>query len=73
VIKYKFNSPNDFYIQTFNLYLSRLSSDGGRTFLLNLDSDDLKPDGWDNLANEKPTIHSFTDISIYEMHIRDFR
>ncbi|KAL9318069.1 hypothetical protein ACSQ67_014586 [Phaseolus vulgaris] len=53
-------------------YARGLSSDGGRTFLLNLDSDDLKPDGWDNLANEKPTIHSFTDISIYEMHIRDF-
>ncbi|WVY96594.1 hypothetical protein V8G54_028745 [Vigna mungo] len=51
----------------------RVSSDGRRTFLLNLDSDELKPDGWDDLANEKPTIHCFTDISIYEMHIRDFR
>ncbi|KAL2994852.1 hypothetical protein AAZX31_10G186400 [Glycine max] len=50
----------------------RLSSDGRRSFLLNLDSVKLKPDGWDNLANKKPTIHSFSDISIYEMHIRDF-
>ncbi|KAJ1435798.1 Immunoglobulin E-set [Sesbania bispinosa] len=54
-------------------YARGLSSDGKRTFLLNLDSDELKPDGWDNLANEKPILHSFSDISIYEMHIRDFR
>ncbi|MCH88824.1 pullulanase 1 chloroplastic-like, partial [Trifolium medium] len=54
-------------------YARGLSSDGRRTFLLNLDSDELKPDGWDNLANEKPILHSFSDISIYELHIRDFR
>nr|KYP60685.1 hypothetical protein KK1_023096 [Cajanus cajan] len=53
-------------------YARGLSSDGKRTFLLNLDTDDLKPGGWNNLANEKPVIHSFSDISIYEMHIRDF-
>nr|KYP46865.1 hypothetical protein KK1_031511 [Cajanus cajan] len=49
----------------------RLSSDGRRTFLLNLDTEDLKSDGWDNLADEKPVIHSFSGISIYEMHLRD--
>ncbi|XP_014513519.1 pullulanase 1, chloroplastic isoform X1 [Vigna radiata var. radiata] len=53
-------------------YARGVSSDGRRTFLLNLDSDELKPDGWDDLADEKPTIHCFTDISVYEMHIRDF-
>ncbi|XP_061362287.1 pullulanase 1, chloroplastic [Gastrolobium bilobum] len=53
-------------------YARGLSSDGRRTFLLNLDSDELKPDGWDSQANEKPILHSFSDISIYEMHIRDF-
>ncbi|XP_073224055.1 pullulanase 1, chloroplastic isoform X2 [Cicer arietinum] len=53
-------------------YARGLSADGRRTFLLDLDSDELKPDGWDNLANEKPILHSFSDISIYEMHIRDF-
>jgi hypothetical protein len=41
--------------------------------LANLDCDTLKPEGWDNLANEKPVIPSFSDISIYELHIRDFR
>ncbi|KAK7268521.1 hypothetical protein RIF29_21221 [Crotalaria pallida] len=53
-------------------YARGLSPDGRRTLLLNLDSDQLKPNGWDNLANEKPVMHSFSDISIYELHIRDF-
>ncbi|KAK7850096.1 pullulanase 1 [Quercus suber] len=51
-------------------YARGLSSDGRRTFLVNLDSDTLKPEEWDNLANEKPDI--FSNISIYELHIRDF-
>ena len=41
--------------------------------MVSLDSDTLKPEEWDNLANEKPDILSFSDISIYELHIRDFR
>ncbi|KAI4346471.1 hypothetical protein L6164_007365 [Bauhinia variegata] len=53
-------------------YARGLSSDGSRTYMLNIDSDELKPEGWDNLSNEKPHIDSFSDISIYEMHIRDF-
>lgn len=52
---------------------SRLSSDGRRTLLVNLDSDTLKPEGWDKLVYEKPDILSFSDISIYELHVRDFR
>lgn len=31
------------------------------------------PEGWANLGNEKPKLDSFTDIVIYELHIRDFR
>ncbi|KAM7526852.1 hypothetical protein LguiA_016754 [Lonicera macranthoides] len=50
----------------------RLSADGNRTLLVNLDSDALKPEGWDNLAEEKPDLLSFSDISIYELHVRDF-
>ncbi|KAK2634107.1 hypothetical protein Ddye_028899 [Dipteronia dyeriana] len=53
-------------------YARGLSSDGRRTLLVNLDSDTLKPKGWDALADEKPDLHSFSDISIYELHIRDF-
>lgn len=40
---------------------------------MNLDSKNLKPVGWDKLADEKPELLSFSDISIYELHIRDFR
>ncbi|KAF3434074.1 hypothetical protein FNV43_RR25177 [Rhamnella rubrinervis] len=53
-------------------YARGLSSDGQRTLLVNLGSDSLKPEGWDKLADEKPEILSFVDISIYELHIRDF-
>ncbi|XP_057979256.1 pullulanase 1, chloroplastic isoform X3 [Malania oleifera] len=53
-------------------YARGLSSNGRRTLLVNLDSDVLKPEGWDNLTDEKPIIRSFSDISIYELHIRDF-
>lgn len=55
------------------IFSSRLSADGRKTFLVNLDSDDLKPEGWDNLADKKPCLRSFSDISIYELHVRDFR
>ena len=51
----------------------RLSGDGKRTFLVNLDSDNVKPQKWDNLVEEKMDIADFADISIYELHIRDFR
>lgn len=53
--------------------LNRLSSDGRRTLLVDLDCNALKPEGWDKLAEEKPGLLSFSDISIYELHIRDFR
>ncbi|XP_059307582.1 pullulanase 1, chloroplastic isoform X1 [Lycium ferocissimum] len=53
-------------------YARSLSADGKRTLLVNLDSDDVKPEGWDNLQNEKPNLLSFSDVSIYELHVRDF-
>lgn len=53
--------------------LSRLSADGKRTLLVNIDSEACKPEGWESLADEKPDVVSFSDISIYELHIRDFR
>lgn len=53
-------------------YARGLSADGRRTLLVDLDSDVLKPDGWDKLAIEKPAIKSFSDITIYELHVRDF-
>ncbi|KAJ8765887.1 hypothetical protein K2173_020403 [Erythroxylum novogranatense] len=53
-------------------YARGLSSNGQMTLFVNLDSSTLKPKGWDSLADEKPQIASFSDISIYELHIRDF-
>ncbi|CAI0410883.1 unnamed protein product [Linum tenue] len=53
-------------------YARGLSSDGQRTFLVDLASNDVKPEGWDRLTDEKPSVLSFSDISIYELHIRDF-
>ncbi|XP_042503952.1 pullulanase 1, chloroplastic isoform X2 [Macadamia integrifolia] len=53
-------------------YARGISSDGMRTLLINLDCDNLKPEGWDGLADEKPLLSSFSDISIYELHVRDF-
>lgn len=80
----EFVIPDQLYITcTYNLIkplyshkfccLNRLSADGQRTLLVNLDSDLIKPEGWDNLADEKPRLNSFADISIYELHVRDFR
>ena len=48
----------------------RLSADGRRPLFVDLDSDALKPEGWDTLEDDKSTLHSFSDISIYELHIR---
>ncbi|KAK3006114.1 hypothetical protein RJ639_016482 [Escallonia herrerae] len=53
-------------------YARGLSADGNRTLLVNLESDGLKPEGWDDLAVEKPDLLSFSEISIYELHVRDF-
>ncbi|XP_039071914.1 pullulanase 1, chloroplastic [Hibiscus syriacus] len=49
-----------------------LSADGRRTLFVDLDADDIKPEGWNELADMKRDIPSFSDISLYELHIRDF-
>ncbi|RWR74950.1 Glycoside hydrolase [Cinnamomum micranthum f. kanehirae] len=67
--------PGTLQIETCRVndpYARGLSADGERTLLVNLDSDSLKPQGWDELADEKPDLPSFSDITIYELHIRDF-
>ncbi|WCJ19247.1 limit dextrinase [Euphorbia peplus] len=53
-------------------YARGISSNGKMTLLVNINSDTLKPEGWDTLANEKPCLSSTSDISIYELHVRDF-
>ncbi|KAK6136112.1 hypothetical protein DH2020_030128 [Rehmannia glutinosa] len=53
-------------------YARGLSADGTRTLLVDVDSETLKPEAWDHLVDEKPNLLSFSDISIYELHVRDF-
>lgn len=57
----------------FILFFTSLSANGTRTWLVDINSETLKPPSWDELAAEKPMLDSFSDISIYELHIRDFR
>ncbi|HEY89076.1 MAG TPA: hypothetical protein G4N98_04990, partial [Thermoflexia bacterium] len=51
-------------------YASSLSTNSERSQLVDLDDAGLKPTGWDTLT--KPTLANFEDITIYEMHLRDF-
>ncbi|XP_056684063.1 pullulanase 1, chloroplastic isoform X2 [Spinacia oleracea] len=53
-------------------YARGISADVKRTLLADLSSETLKPEGWENLADEKPHLLSPSDISLYELHIRDF-
>ncbi len=51
-------------------YAVSLSTDSKRSQFVNLDDADLKPSGWD--AHSRPALSRPEDITIYEMHIRDF-
>uniref|UniRef100_A0A0D9W272 Glycosyl hydrolase family 13 catalytic domain-containing protein n=1 Tax=Leersia perrieri TaxID=77586 RepID=A0A0D9W272_9ORYZ len=51
-------------------YARGLSANGTRTWLVDINSETLKPPCWDELSDEKPNFDSFSDISIYELHIR---
>lgn len=51
-------------------YSLSVSANSVRSFVANLDSDALKPAGWD--AQTIPRLDHPTDITLYELHIRDF-
>ncbi|BFI23877.1 pullulanase [Marchantia polymorpha subsp. ruderalis] len=53
-------------------YSRGLSANGERSLIVDLNDESLKPEGWSDLAAEKPKLAAFTDIAIYELHIRDF-
>ncbi|GAQ85291.1 pullulanase [Klebsormidium nitens] len=53
-------------------YSRSLSANGERSQIADVTSDALKPSGWGSLASEKPPLTAFKDISIYELHVRDF-
>jgi pullulanase len=51
-------------------YALSLSMNSTRSQIVNLDDPALKPEGWDELA--KPPVGAPEDISVYELHVRDF-
>ncbi len=51
-------------------YSLSLSADSARTQIVDLDDPALKPRGWDRMF--KPRLAAPEDISIYELHVRDF-
>ncbi|HEX2223211.1 MAG TPA: pullulanase-type alpha-1,6-glucosidase, partial [Thermoanaerobaculia bacterium] len=51
-------------------YSLSLSRNSQRTQIVRLDDASLKPAGWDALV--KPRLDAFEDITLYELHVRDF-
>ncbi|MET3136209.1 pullulanase [Undibacterium sp. GrIS 1.2] len=51
-------------------YSLSLNANGQRSFIVNLDSPEMKPHDWD--YQRIPELESVTDIALYELHIRDF-
>ena len=52
-------------------YSLSLSTDSKRSFIANLNAANLKPAGWDAVALPAK-VAATTDMSIYELHVRDF-
>ena len=52
-------------------YSVSLDADSKRSYIANLDSPSLKPDGWDKTPAPHPGLAQ-TDMVIYELHVRDF-
>lgn len=53
-------------------YSRGLSANGERSLMVDLSEPATQPREWTKLALEKPELKGFTDIAIYELHIRDF-
>jgi pullulanase/glycogen debranching enzyme len=51
-------------------YSVSLNANSARSFVADLDSDALKPRGWDH--HRIPKLEHPSDIALYELHIRDF-
>jgi pullulanase len=55
---------------TTDPYSVDIALSGTKSRITNLDSEETKPEGWDDLAS--PPLQGFSDMSLYELHIRDF-
>lgn len=52
-------------------YSLSLTTDSKRSYITNLDSPKLLPAGW-SAVSTPDTVHAATDMSVYELHVRDF-
>jgi pullulanase len=55
---------------TSDPYSIDIALNGTKSRITDLDSDETKPAGWDE--DTSPPLRSFSDLSLYELHIRDF-
>jgi len=55
---------------TSDPYSIDIALNGTKSRITDLDSEETKPDGWDE--HPSPPLRSFSDLSLYELHIRDF-
>jgi pullulanase len=65
--------PSDSAVDT-NLtsdpYSIDIALNGTKSRITDLNSDETKPAGWDE--DDSPPLRSFSDLSLYELHVRDF-
>src|SRR5271155_5671456 len=55
---------------TSDPYSVDIALNGTKSRITDLDSDETKPAGWDE--DSSPALRSLSDMSLYELHIRDF-
>jgi len=55
---------------TTDPYSIDIALNGIKSRITDLDSDETKPSGWDE--DNSPPLRSLSDLSLYELHIRDF-
>jgi pullulanase len=55
---------------TSDPYSIDIALNGTKSRITDLDSDETKPMGWDE--DTSPPLRSFSDMSVYELHVRDF-
>ena len=55
---------------TSDPYSIDIALNGAKSRITDLDAGETKPAGWDE--DQSPPLHSFGDLSLYELHIRDF-
>ena len=55
---------------TTDPYSVDIALNGTKSRITDLDSPETKPHGWD--VQKSPPLQSFSDMSLYELHIRDF-